>query len=91
MDRHALSRVIQGLAAGIGFLGAGTILKLSEEREVRGLTTAAGVWLTAAVGAAVGLGMLWPAALGAALAWVVLGTLHALERKAGERGDGHHV
>jgi putative Mg2+ transporter-C (MgtC) family protein len=91
MDRQALSRVIQGLAAGIGFLGAGTILKLSEEHEVRGLTSAAGVWLTASVGAAVGLGLLWPAALGVALAWFVLGTLHVLQRKAGDRGGSHHV
>ena len=39
----ALSRVIQGIATGIGFIGAGAILKLSEEREIQGLTTAAGI------------------------------------------------
>src|SRR6516162_6183876 len=47
------TRVMQGVAAGVGFLGAGTILKLSEEHEVKGLTTAAGIWLTAAVGMSV--------------------------------------
>ncbi len=45
-----LSRVIQGLAAGIGFIGGGAILKLPDEHQIDGLTTAAGIWLTAAVG-----------------------------------------
>src|SRR5262245_16357114 len=44
-----MTRVIQGLVAGIGFLGAGAILKGSEEGQVKGLTTAAGIWLTAAI------------------------------------------
>src|SRR5689334_2394549 len=48
------SRVLQGIAAGIGFLGAGTIFKLTEHMEVKGLTTAACIWVTAALGAAVG-------------------------------------
>src|SRR5919109_3317635 len=51
-----LSRVLQGLIAGIGFLLAGTILKQQAEGEIHGLPTAAGLWLTAAVGIAVGLG-----------------------------------
>ncbi|MCA1617800.1 MAG: MgtC/SapB family protein [Acidobacteria bacterium] len=46
MSSDGLSRVIQGIITGIGFIGAGSILKLSEERDVRGLTTAAGVWMT---------------------------------------------
>ena len=50
-----VARVIQGLAAGIGFLGGGAILKLTQEREITGLTTAAGIWLTAAIGVAVAL------------------------------------
>ncbi len=54
-----LSRVLQGIAAGIGFIGAGTILKLTGEQEIKGLTTAASLWLTAAVGMAVGIGHLW--------------------------------
>ncbi len=52
----ALSRVIQGVAAGIGFLCAGTILKSDEESKVKGLTTAAGIWLTTAIGISAGLG-----------------------------------
>src|SRR3954470_11381691 len=41
----ALSRILQGVATGIGFLGAGAILKLTPEREIHGLTTAAGIWM----------------------------------------------
>ena len=56
MKSGDVSRVIQGLVTGIGFLGGGTILKLTHEHEIRGLTTAAGIWLTAAASIAVGLG-----------------------------------
>lgn len=72
MSADALSRLIQGLATGIGFIGAGTILKLQREREIQGLTTAAGIWMTAAVGVAVGVGSLGLALLSAGLAWLVL-------------------
>lgn len=51
-----LSRVMQGIIAGIGFLGAGAILKGHGEKDLKGLTTAAGIWLTAAIGVAAGLG-----------------------------------
>jgi len=73
------SRVMQGVAAGIGFLGAGTILKLSDQHEVRGLTTAASIWLTAAVGMAVGAGLLWPSMVSVLLAWFVLFIVHRWE------------
>jgi putative Mg2+ transporter-C (MgtC) family protein len=76
MDMAGLSRVIQGIVTGIGFIGAGSILKLDEERDIRGLTTAAGLWLTAAVGVACGLGALGVALIGAVLALIIL----ALER-----------
>jgi hypothetical protein len=56
MAQADLSRVIQGVATGIGFIGAGTILKRTDSGEVEGLTTAAGIWLTGAVGLAVGGG-----------------------------------
>jgi putative Mg2+ transporter-C (MgtC) family protein len=46
------SRVIQGIITGVGFLGAGTIIHGRDERSVRGLTTAASVWLAAAIGIA---------------------------------------
>lgn len=67
-----MSRVIQGVVAGIGFLGAGAILKHHDKEEVSGLTTAAGVWMTAAIGIGCGLGRLMTAVVGALLAWVVL-------------------
>jgi putative Mg2+ transporter-C (MgtC) family protein len=76
-----LSRVIQGVATGIGFIGGGAILKLREEREITGLTTAAGIWLTAAAGVAAGLGRWGAAALGVGITWVVLTLLAEMERR----------
>jgi len=68
-----MSRVIQGLVAGVGFLCAGTILKQGrDEAQVQGLTTAAGLWMTAAIGMACGLGREVTAVLSALLALVVL-------------------
>lgn len=66
------SRVIQGLIAGIGFLGAGTILKGRDEEKVKGLTTAAGIWMTAAIGVAAGLGLEVTAVLSTLLALMIL-------------------
>jgi putative Mg2+ transporter-C (MgtC) family protein len=70
-----LSRVLQGLIAGIGFLLAGAILKQQVEGQIHGLTTAAGLWLTAAVGVAVGMGREASAMLGTALALIILALL----------------
>src|SRR5262249_35454695 len=55
MGSSDLSRVIQGLATGIGFIGGGAILKPSEQREMQGLASAASLWMTAPVGVAGGL------------------------------------
>jgi putative Mg2+ transporter-C (MgtC) family protein len=74
MDMQDMSRVLQGLISGIGFLGAGAILKMNSE-EIRGLTTAAGIWLTAAVGVAAGMGLEALAVLSALFGWVVLAML----------------
>jgi putative Mg2+ transporter-C (MgtC) family protein len=52
-----VTRVMQGIVSGIGFLGAGAILKLDSQERVQGLTTAAGIWTTAAIGMAAGIGM----------------------------------
>lgn len=52
-----VTRVMQGIVSGIGFLGAGAILKQDREERVQGLTTAAGIWMTAAIGMAAGMGM----------------------------------
>ena len=67
-----MTRVIQGVVAGIGFLGAGSIIKNSDEDSVKGLTTAAGIWLTAAIGIACGLGREATAVLSAVLALAIL-------------------
>jgi putative Mg2+ transporter-C (MgtC) family protein len=75
-----LSRVIQGIVVGVGFLGAGTILKLSDTREIKGLTTAASIWLTAAVGVSVGAGWLWPAVFGTLFALAILAVITTVER-----------
>ncbi len=72
MSSDGLSRVIQGIVTGVGFLGAGSILKLNEERDIQGLTTAAGIWMTAAIGVAVGLGTLGLALIATILTLIVL-------------------
>ena len=79
MEVKDLSRVIQGVVVGIGFLGGGTILQLAQEHRVRGLTSAASIWVTASIGMSVGAGFLWPALIGVVLAWVVLSTMHRVE------------
>ena len=53
------SRVIQGIVTGVGILGAGTIIRGQTEEDVKGLTTAASIWLAAAIGIACGLAF-WP-------------------------------
>src|SRR5262245_20320730 len=58
MSQDGISRIVQGIITGIGFIGAGSILKLTEKQDVKGLTTAAGIWMTAAIGVAVGIGSL---------------------------------
>ncbi len=73
-----LSRVIQGIVTGIGFLGAGAILKRQSEEEVQGLTTAAGVWMTAAIGIACGIGRESTALLSTLLALIVLAVIPKL-------------
>lgn len=74
-----VGRVIQGVATGIGFIGGGAILKLAAEREVRGLTTAAGIWMTAAAGIAVGIGQVALATMGILMAWIILAVIGRAE------------
>jgi putative Mg2+ transporter-C (MgtC) family protein len=75
-----LTRVIQGIATGIGFIGAGTILKRADRDEIQGLTTAATIWLTGAIGIAVGAGQLWLAIVCVVSAWVILSILATVDR-----------
>lgn len=87
MSPDGVSRIVQGISTGIGFIGAGAILKLSDTREIKGLTTAAGIWMTAAIGVAVGLGGLGLALLGTILTWVILASIGLLESRFENGGD----
>jgi putative Mg2+ transporter-C (MgtC) family protein len=92
-----MSRVIQGIVTGVGFLGAGAIIKQHAEQNVQGLTTAAGVWMTAAIGVACGLGREATAVISTVLALAVLtlvphlfgraDTTKASGRRGGSDGD----
>jgi len=81
-EADAMSRVVQGVIAGIGFLGAGTILKNKLEGEsvehVKGLTTAAGLWMTAAIGVSAGVGREATAVLSTLLALVIFSVMPRL-------------
>jgi len=81
MALDGMSRVIQGLIAGIGFLGGGAILKLTNEKEIHGLTTAAGIWLAAAVGVAAGFGRIGTATLGTAIAFAIFTLVYRWEQR----------
>lgn len=83
--RDAIERVIQGIAAGIGFLGAGEILRQSKQErgevEVHGLTSAAAIWVSAALGSAAGCGLWQLALIGALLSLFVLKVVKEFERR----------
>jgi putative Mg2+ transporter-C (MgtC) family protein len=87
MGEEAVSRVVQGLLAGVGFVCAGAILKLEREEQVHGLTTAAGVWMTAGIGIACGMGRDLTAALSTLLVLGIL-ALEAPIRRLGLKGKG---
>lgn len=87
MKSSDVSRVIQGLITGIGFLGGGTILKLTQEHEIRGLTTAAGIWLTAAASVAAGLGEYADAFIGVLFALIVLTAIGKLGGRTDDRNE----
>jgi putative Mg2+ transporter-C (MgtC) family protein len=74
------SRVIQGIVTGVGFLGAGTIIRGKTEESVRGLTTAASVWLAAAIGVACGLAY-WPLVLIASVFGLLVLALEGIEAR----------
>lgn len=72
------TRMAQGIMTGIGFLGAGVIFK--EGLTVRGLTTAASIWMTASIGVLMGIGFFFPAVLATVLTLATLVLLHRVER-----------
>ncbi len=87
MDSDGLSRVIQGIVTGIGFIGAGSILKLDKERDIKGLTTAASVWAASAVGVAVGLGSIGLGLISTILTLMVLSLVHRVEIRIASRNE----
>ena len=87
MDADALSRVLQGLLAGVGFICAGAILKMPDDERVRGLTTAAGIWMTVAIGVAAGLGREMTAVFSAGLVLAIFLLEKPLERIGARRPD----
>lgn len=79
-------RLIEAVTGGVAFLAAGFII--FTRGEVRGLTTAAGLWLAGAIGLAAGLGFWQVAAMATLLALVVLGLLRLIERRVSPKADG---
>jgi len=88
MPMSEMGRVVQGIVTGIGFIGAGAILKHSEEQQVKGLTTAAGLWVTAAIGMAAGMGREMSALVGTGLAFIVLAFFQGIEDRV--TGGANH-
>ncbi|MEH1907811.1 MAG: MgtC/SapB family protein [Nostoc sp.] len=84
-SHDALSRVIQGIAAGVGFLGAGEIVRQSSEQtqqlKIHGLTSAAAIWVSAALGIAAGCGLWQLGLIGAVLTFLVLNGFKRLEKR----------
>lgn len=83
------SRMAQGIMTGIGFLGAGVIYK--EGGGVRGLTTAASIWITAAIGIMMGIGFYYPAILTTVLVFIVLAVFRWIEARMPSQTYAHHV
>lgn len=80
IEGEAVTRVMQGIVSGIGFLGAGAILRRNRGDRVEGLTTAAGIWMTAAIGMAAGMGQEMVAAITTVVALIVFTVLPRFER-----------
>ncbi|MDZ8077855.1 MAG: MgtC/SapB family protein [Nostoc sp. SerVER01] len=81
----ALSRVIQGIATGVGFLGAGEIVRQSsqpsQQLEIHGLTSAAAIWVSAGLGIAAGCGLWQLGLIGGVLTFLVLKVFKRLEKR----------
>ncbi len=82
------TRIAQGIMTGIGFLGAGVIFK--EGLTVRGLTTAASIWITASLGILYGIGMYYPAVLGTLITIAILALFRWFEDKVPGQFYAHH-
>src|SRR6476660_5679470 len=91
LERVAIdpTRMAQGIMTGIGFLGAGVIMK--EGLSVRGLTTAASIWITAAIGILTGIGFYFPAAVATALTLGTLSMFRWIEARMPAHFYAHHM
>src|SRR5213082_610714 len=83
------TRMAQGIMTGIGFLGAGVIFK--EGLTVRGLTTAASIWVRAAIGILIGIGFYFAATVGAAATLTILAAFRFLEMRLPSEFYAHHM
>lgn len=81
LDSQGISRIVQGIITGIGFLGAGCIIKQQDNTRVTGITTAASIWFTAGVGIAAGFGRGNTALILGLFGWITLAGLVRLERR----------
>ncbi len=88
MEIGDLSRVLQGIVQGIGFLGAGAILVRSAQRQVEGLTTAANIWATAGIGVIAGLGLEATAILSTVIVLIILAAVPLILPKASPADSG---
>ncbi|WP_380873971.1 magnesium transporter MgtC [Sphingomonas sp. DBB INV C78] len=84
-DPAAMARVLEGVIAGIGFLGGGAILQ--QRKSVKGTATAASLWVTGAIGVAAGLGSYDVAVVLAVLTMATLWFMRPLKPRENERGD----
>lgn len=92
MEIQDMSRVLQGIVAGVGFLCAGAIIKNKQMEDVQGLTTAAGVWMTTAIGIACGLGRESTAVLSMLLALAILTVVpHLVRSRPNRSGAAAHA
>jgi putative Mg2+ transporter-C (MgtC) family protein len=90
-DQDAVSRVIQGVLTGVGFLGAGVILRDQSRMKIHGLTTASTVWIAAALGITAGIGAWLVTIVGSAITLLLLTLGGPLERILEKLILGHPV
>lgn len=92
-SHDAISRAIQGVATGVGFLGAGEIIHLSRNPpgrpQVKGLTSAAAIWVTAALGVVAGCGLWRVIVVGGSLTLLILVAAKQLERRVLNQREEH--
>ena len=82
MEIGDLSRILQGIVQGVGFLGAGAIMVRSAQHQIEGLTTAANIWATAGIGVMAGLGLEATAVLSAFVVLIILAAVPVILPKA---------